>query len=114
MTRDATGNPRNPFHEVPGHFSPPRSPVIIIQFPAPVPATIPGVPPKSDYFDNYLHCFEIFYKKLRDPHNIWLFLMLILSIPCYFVISNHENHVTLLILKINSKKIFFSRKEISN
>ena len=27
MSRDAMGNPRNPFPEVPGHFPPPRPPV---------------------------------------------------------------------------------------
>ena len=32
-----------------------------------------------------------------DPHYIWLFLILILSISHNFVISNHENHIILLI-----------------
>ena len=38
--RDATGNPGNPFPEVPGRFSPTRSPgnIICLPFPAPVPA----------------------------------------------------------------------------
>ena len=38
-----------------------------------------------------------------DPHCIWLFLILILSIPRNFVISNHENHIILLIKKRNFK-----------
>ena len=68
--RDAKGNPRNPFPEVPGHFSPTRSPVIRIchPVPAPVPATNPRDPPKSNYFDNFL---ELFYKK------VWFLLYLV-------------------------------------
>ena len=39
---------------------------------------------------------------MRDPHYIWLFLILISYIPRYFVISNHQNHIIIWI----SKKIF--------
>ena len=109
--RDATGNPRNPFPEVPGRFSPPHSPVIKIQHPvpAPVPATIPRVPPKSNCFDNFLHVLNFFYKKMCDPHYIWLFLILVSSTPCNFVISNHESHIILLIF-FKKMKIIFSIK----
>ena len=85
--------------KVPGRFSLPRSPLIRIQHP--VPATIPRVPPKSNYFDNFLHFLNLFQKKMRAPHYIWLFLILILSIPHYFVISNH---IILLISKTNQNK----------
>ena len=73
--RDATGNPRNPFPEVPGRFSPPRSPVIRIQHPVPdpVPATIPRLPPKSNYFDNFLHFLNFFIKSVRSPLNLVVF-----------------------------------------
>ena len=40
---------------------------------------------------------------MRAPHYIWLFLILILSIPHYFVISNH---IILLISKKNQNKFF--------
>ena len=40
-----------------------------------------------------------------DPHYIWLFLILILSIPYNFVISNHENHIILFIKKKIPQKI---------
>ena len=39
--------------------------------------------------DRVLHFFELLYKKDCDPHYICLSLLLILSIPNYFVISNH-------------------------
>ena len=48
---------------------------------------------------------------MRDPHYIWLSLILILSILCYFVISNHENHIILLISKKVSKKILLKKKK---
>ena len=75
--------------------------------PPPSPATIPRVSPKSNYFDNCLHFHELFYKKMRDSHYIWLSFKLILSIPHYFVTSNHENHIILLISKKNCKKNSF-------
>ena len=45
---------------------------------------------------------------MRAPHYIWLFLILISSIPHYFVISNH---IILLISKKNSKQILFNKKK---
>ena len=41
------------------------------------------------------------------PHYIWLYLILILSIPHYFVTSNH---IILLISKKNSRQILFKKK----
>ena len=38
-----------------------------------------------------------------DPHYIWLSLILILSVPLYFVISNHENHFILKKFQIDFK-----------
>ena len=51
IARDATGNPGNPFPEVPGRFSPTRSPgnIIRLPFPAPVPTTIPRGPRKATF-----------------------------------------------------------------
>ena len=54
--------------------------------------------------------FEIFYKKMHDPHYIWLFLTLILSIPHYFVISYHENHISFWFWKKEYKKKIFTLK----
>ena len=48
--RDARGNLRNPFSEVPDHFSPPHSPVNLASRPHPCPR----VPPNSNYFDNFI------------------------------------------------------------
>ena len=47
-----------------------------------------------------------------NPHYIWLFVRAFqyLSIPCNFVISNHENHIILLISKKVSKKILLKKK----
>jgi hypothetical protein len=49
--RDATGNPGNPFPEVPGRFSAPHSPGNRICLPvhAPVPATIPRGPREATF-----------------------------------------------------------------
>ena len=45
---------------------------------------------------------------MRVSHYIWLFLILISSIPHYFVISNH---IIFLISKKNSKQILFNKKK---
>ena len=67
--RDATGNLRNPFPEVPGRF--PRPVPRWLQFstpsPPPILTTIPRVPPKSNYFDNFLHILNLFWKKCVLP-----------------------------------------------
>ena len=63
--RDVMGNP---FLEFLAIFQPP------------IPRGIEFSTPKSNFYDNFLHFFESFYKEIRDPHYIWLFLILILSI----------------------------------
>ena len=66
---------------------------------------------KNQLFWQFSLFFWNFSQKNAHPHYIWLFLILISSIPRYFDISNHEKRIILLILKKNSKKILFNLKK---
>ena len=83
-----------------------RSPAV---FPRSVPRWLEfSTPSPFPEFPCKVNILKFFTKKCVDSYYIWLFLISILSIPCYFVISNHENHFLLLISK---KKILFNKKK---
>ena len=64
-----------------------------------IPSPPPFLPLFPEFPEKQLFCqFSLFFNKKRgDSHYIWLFLILILSILSNLVISDHENHIILLI-----------------